>query len=117
MVPLHHRTKLTESGEEYPPSLPPPPQRGGGGGEDATFGNYAKKRRVGTKIAHLYTPYCREVTSLCAPLAIEGHTDGDGEEKPAPAAVKLEGAERGKEGGDGAGGNHHGTKTIGRSCR
>ena len=30
MVPLHHRTKLTESGEESPPVPPPPPQRGGG---------------------------------------------------------------------------------------
>ena len=40
-----------------------------------------------------------EVTSLCAPLAMEGHTDGDGKEIPAPIAVKLEGAERGKKGG------------------
>ena len=48
---------------------------------------------------HLYTKYCMEVTSLCASLAIEGHTDGDGKKKHAPVAVKLEGAEQGKEGG------------------
>ena len=36
--------------------------------------------------------------SLCAPLEIEGHTDGDGEELPAPVAVNLEGAGRGKKG-------------------
>ena len=36
------------------------------------------------------------MTSLCAPLEIEGHTDVDGSEVPAPAAVQLEGAGRGK---------------------
>ena len=55
--------------------------------------------------------------SLCAPLAIEGHTDGDGEEKPAPVVVKLEGAEQGKSGGGVAGGNHHGTGQTGGSCQ
>ena len=97
MVPLHHRTKLKKSGEDSPPVPPPSPQRGVG--EDASFENCAKKRRVGTTIAHLYTPYCTEVTSLCAPIAIEGHTDGDGEAKPVPVMVKIEGEERGKEGG------------------
>ena len=78
MVPLHHRTKLTKSGEDSPPISPPPPQRGGGG-EDAPFENCAKKCRVGTKPAYLSTPYCTEVTSLWAPLEIEGHADRDGE--------------------------------------
>ena len=40
-----------------------------------------------------------EVTPLCAPLAIEGHTDGDSEAKHVPVAVKNEGAEQGKEKG------------------
>ena len=70
---------------------------GGGGGHPLR--KLRKKRRVGTKIAHLYTLYCTEVMSLCAPLAIEVHIDGDGEEKTAPVVVKLEGAEWGKEGG------------------
>ena len=39
------------------------------------------------------------MTSLCVPLEIGGHTDGDGENLPAPVVVKLEGAERGKSGG------------------
>ena len=97
MVPLHHQKKLKNREKILPPFLPP--QHKGGGGEDAPFENCAKKQRVGTKPAHLSTPYCTEVTSLCAPLAIEGHTDGDGEEIPAPVVVKLEGAERGKKGG------------------
>ena len=96
-VPLHHRTKFTESGEKYPPvPPPPPPQRGRG--EDAPIENCAKKRRVGMIPAHLFTPYCTEVTSLCAPLEIEGHTDGDGEELTAPVAVKLEGGDGGRNG-------------------
>ena len=37
------------------------------------------------------------MTSVIAPLAIEGHIDEDGERKPAPVMVKIEGAERGKE--------------------
>ena len=96
MVPLHHRTKYTESGEISPPVPPPPPQRGKG--EDAPSENCAKKRHVGRKYVHLFTPFCTEVTSLCAPLEIGGHTDGDGENPPAPVAVKIEGAERGKKG-------------------
>ena len=95
MVPLHHRTKLTKSGENSPPVPPPPPQRGGG--EDNPFENCAQKRRVGTTNANLYTPFCTDVTSLCFPLAIEGHTDEDGKTKPAPITVKIEEAERGKE--------------------
>ena len=97
MVPLHHRTKLTESGETSPPVPPPPPQRGKG--EDAPSENCAKKRRVGKNYVHHFTPYCMEVTSLCVPLEIGGHTDGDGENLPAPVVMKLEGAERGKSGG------------------
>ena len=69
---FHHWTKLTKSGEDSPPVHPPPPPQRGGGGGDAPFGNCTKKRRVGTTITHLYTPYCTEVTSLCSPLAIEG---------------------------------------------
>ena len=88
MVPLHHQTKFKKSGENYPPVPPPPPQRRRG--EEAPIENCAKKRRVGTNTAHLSTPYCTEVTSLCAPLEIEGHTNGDGEELPAP--VGLSGA-------------------------
>ena len=48
--------------------------------------------------AHLFTPYCTEVTSLCAPLEIGGHTDGDVKKLPAPVAAKIEGAGRGKKG-------------------
>ena len=70
-----------------------------GGGEDAPFENRAKKRCVGTINVNIYTPCCTDVTSLGVPLAIEGHADGDGETKPAPVVVKIEGAERGKEGG------------------
>ena len=77
MVPLPHRMKVTKSGENSPPvPPPPPPQRGRG--EEAPIKNCAKKRRVRTNPAHLSTPYCTEVTSLCAPLEIEGHTEGDG---------------------------------------
>ena len=96
MVPLHHRTKFTASGEISPPVPPPPSQRGEG--EDAPVNNCAKKRRVGRISAHLFTPFCTEVTSLCASLEIGGHTDGDGENLPAPVAVKIEGAGRGKKG-------------------
>ena len=92
MVPLHHQTKLKTSGEDSPP-VPPPPTTKGGGVEDAPIENCAKKRRVGTTIAHLYTPSFTEVTSLWAPLAIEGHIYGYGEEKPAPVTVKIEGAQ------------------------
>ena len=77
MVPLHYQKKFTESGEKSLPVPPPPPQRGRG--EDAPFENCTKKRRVGRISAHLFTPYCTEVTSLCAPLEIGGHTDGDAE--------------------------------------
>ena len=59
---------------------------------------YLKKRRVGRKYVHHFTPFCTKVTSLCALLEIGGHTDGDGENPPAPVAVKIEGAERGKNG-------------------
>ena len=38
------------------------------------------------------------MTSLCAPIAIEGHTDGDGKKIPSPVAVKLKGAEQGEKG-------------------
>ena len=116
MVPLHHRTKLTESGEESPP-VPPPPHRKGGWGEDAPFKNCAKKLCVGTTNAILYTPFCTDVTSLCAPLAIEGHTDGDGDTKPAPVVVEIKGTERGEKGDSSVSGNHHGTRTTGGSCR
>ena len=68
----------------------------GGGVEDAPFENCAKKRRVGTTNAILYTPFFTDVTSLCAPLSLEGHTDVDGDTKPAPVVVKIKGAERGK---------------------
>ena len=70
-----------------------------GGCELAFFENGAKKRHVGRKIVHLYTLYCTEVKSLCAPLEIEEHSDGDHKEEPAPAVVKLEGSEPVKEGG------------------
>ena len=99
MVPLHHRTTLTKSGEESPPRSSPPTAKGGGGGEDTPFENCAKKRRVGTTNANIYTPFCTDVTSVIAPLEIEGHTDEDGETKPAPITVKIEGAERGKDEG------------------
>ena len=39
-----------------------------------------------------------DVASLCAPLAIGRHTDRDGDRKPVPIVVKIEGEERGKEG-------------------
>ena len=91
-----------ESGEKSPPVPPPPPQRGKG--EDAPSENCAKKWRVGKKYVHLFTPYCTEVTSLCVPLEIGGHTDGDGENLPASVVVKLEGGGTGEEWGDGAGG-------------
>ena len=98
MVPFYHRTALTKSGDESPP-VPPPPTAKGEGGEDTPFENSAKKRRVGTTNANLYTPFCTDVTSVIAPLTIEGHTDKDGEIKPAPITVKIERAERGKEEG------------------
>ena len=60
--------------------------------------NCAKKRRVGRISAHLFTPYCTEVTSLCAPLEIEGQIDRDGKKLSAPVAVKIEGTGRGKKG-------------------
>ena len=41
MVPLHHRTKFTESGEKSPPVPPPPPQRGRG--EDAPLKKLREK--------------------------------------------------------------------------
>ena len=41
----------------------------------------------------------KDVTSVIAPLAIEGRTDKDGERKPLPVTVKIEGSERGKEEG------------------
>ena len=90
--------KADRIGRIISPRSSPPPQRGGGG-EDAPFENCAKKRRIGTTNVNLYTPFCTDVTSLCALLAIEGHTDGDGDTKPAPVSVKIEEAERGKEGG------------------
>ena len=71
--------------KNLPPVPPPPPQRGKG--EDAPFENCAKKRRVGRNSAHLFTPFCTEVTSLCTPLEKGGHTDGDGETLPAPVQV------------------------------
>ena len=70
-----------------------------GGGEDIPFENCTKKRRVGTTNASLYTPFCTDVTSVIAPIAIEEHTDEDGKTKPAPVMVKIEGAERGKKEG------------------
>ena len=79
------------------PFLPPPPQRGGG--EETPFENCAKERHLSTTNANMYTPFCTDVTSVIAPLAIEGCTDKDGEQKPAPVMVKIEGAERGKEEG------------------
>ena len=36
---------------------------------------------------------------MISPLAIEGHTDKDGEIKPAPVTVKIKGEERGKDEG------------------
>ena len=58
-----------------------------------------KKRRVGTTNGNLYPPFCKVVTSATTPLAIGGVTDEDGEQKPAPVPVKLEGLEGGKEKG------------------
>ena len=72
-----------------------PPPTAKGEGEDAPSENCAVKRRVGTTNENIYTPFYMDVTSLCAPLAIEGHTDGDGDTKPLPVAVKIKGAERG----------------------
>ena len=97
VVPLHHWTKLTKSGEYSPPVPPPIPQMGGG--KDTPIENCAKKRRVGTTNANIYTPFCTDVTSLCAPLEIVGHTDEDGETKPVPVTVNIEGAEIEKEKG------------------
>ena len=87
MVPLHHQTKYTESGEKSPPVPLPPPRNWKG--EDVSSENCAKKRRVGKNYIHLFTSYCTEVTSLCAPLESGGHTDGDGENPPAPVAGKI----------------------------
>ena len=98
MVPLHHQITLRKSGEESPPvPPPPPPQREGG--EDTPLENCAKKRRVGTTNASLYMPFCTDVTSVIASLAIEGHTEEDGKRKPAPLTVQIEGAERGEDEG------------------
>ena len=107
--------EVDKIGRRFSPRSSPPITKGEG--VDAPFENCAKKRRVGTKNAHLYTPYCMEVISLCAPLAIEGHIDGDGEDIPAPVAVKLEGGGTGEERGYSAGSNHHGTGQTGGSCR
>ena len=78
-------------------SSPPPPTPKGG--EYPTFENCAKKRRVGTTNANLYTPFCTVVTSATSPLAIGGIKDDDGKQKPAPVPVKIEGLEEGKEEG------------------
>ena len=91
MVPLHHQKTFIISPRSSSPATK------GGGGKDSPFENCAQKRRVGTTNANLYTPFCTDVTSLCAPLAIEGHTYGDDETKTVPVTVKIEGAERGKE--------------------
>ena len=87
MVPLHHRTKLTEPGEDPPPVPNYPPQRWGG--EDNPFENCAKKRRVGTTNATIYAPYCTVVMSVTAPLAIGGSTDVYRKRKPTPVMVKI----------------------------
>ena len=82
------------------PCSPPPPTAKGGGG----WGRPLQKLRQ--KTARRYNKhdslhaFCTDMTSLCDPLAIEGHTDGDGNTKPASVAVHIEGAERGKEGGE-----------------
>ena len=94
---MHHQTKLTISGKDSPPVPPSPRQKGGG--EDTPSKNCAKKRRVGTTNANLYTTFRTNVTSVIVPLAIEGRTEEDGERNPAPVTVKIEVAERGKEGG------------------
>ena len=52
-----------------------------------------------SRISNLYAPFCVFVTSATTPLAIGGVTDEDGEQKPAPVLVKLEGSEGGKEEG------------------
>ena len=50
-----------------------------------------------TKI--IYMPFCADVTPVIAPLAIERRTYEDGERKPTPVMIKIEGEERWKEKG------------------
>ena len=80
----------------FTPRSPPPIAKGG---EDTPFENCVKKRRVGTTNATLYAPFYTVVTSVTSPLAKGGSTDEDGERKPAPVTVKIEGSERGEEEG------------------
>ena len=89
--------KAKKTRRRFSPRSSPPTAKGGD--ENTSFKNCAKKRRVGTTNANLYTPFCTNVTPLYAPIEIEGHTDKDGKTKPVPATVKIEEAERGKEKG------------------
>ena len=80
----------------HPPFLSPHHKGGGGGGKYTPIKKCAKKRRIGTTNANLCALICTVVTSATTPLAIGGVTDKDGEQKPAPVHIKLEGLEGGK---------------------
>ena len=113
-VPLHHRSMLKILGEDSPTVLTPPPpspQRGGGQGHPL--------RKLRQKRARRYykCKYLRAVLHGCNVSNYRPSNRGSHRRiLRAKTCVCPGQVRRGKGGGDGAGGKHHGTSTIGLSC-
>ena len=101
MVPLHHRTKYTESGEKSPPVPPPPPQRGKG--EDAPFKNCAKNGAwVGFQ--HIFSPVLHGGDVTVCPARDRGTHRRRWRKPTCACRGEDRGGGTGEERGDGAGG-------------
>ena len=115
MVPLHHRTTLTESGEEYTAVPLPPPQSGGRRGRP--------HRKLRQKTAHRY--YKHESLHavlhgrgvIVCPSSNRGTHRRRWRNKTCARHSEYRGGRKEEGGGDVAGGYHHGTRTTGVSCR
>ena len=114
MVPLHHRTKLTKSGENST-SVPPPTKRGGGGVRKPNSKIASKKERRYNKRNSLCVILHGRDVSDC-PLSNMGkHRQGWRTKNCDRHSQYRRGGKR-KGGEDGAGGKHNITSSTGLSC-
>ena len=115
MVPLHHRTRLTKSGENSPPSPPLQPQ-GGGGWMTPPSKIAPKTGRRYDKLNSLHAVLHGRDISDCPPRNRGRHRQR-WRTKTCACHGEDRGGGKGEGGGDVAGGNRHGTSTTVLSCR
>ena len=115
MVPLHHRTKLTKSGEDSPPVPPLIPQRRGGQGHPLRKLRQKTTRRYYKRESLHAVLHGRDV--IVCPSRNRGTHIQRWKNKTCARHGEDRGGGKGVGERDSSGGYHHGTRTTGVSCR